>query len=242
MNLRNIGLFMSYDSGYKDPFRDNFNLNTKFINNFITRKIRPLKILTDGTFNMINIEPSVNNIGNCKIKGEKAINANVNFNKDLYLGMNEIERNNYSLELLNEGYKIISKFKNIDVSLFVNINNELKSENFINEWTHKKKKFKEQNLEVELICKFSASDFKLIIVISDMSTKDILLNDVLIRTLPDEVCFSPLFKDIQIINNQLIITEFQNRPKFIFNLIDVYDKKFIFEVTDVGLIYKKFED
>lgn len=241
MNLRNIGLFMSYDSGYVDPLRDNFNLRTRFVNNYITKKIRSLKFLTDGTFNMINVEPSIDGIGNCKIKGDKVLNVNVSFNDELYLNMSEIEKNNYYLILLNEGYNIISLQKKIDVNPLININNELKSKNFINEWTHKKKKFKEQNLEVELICKFSTVDFQLFIIIKNINTNEILLDDLLIRTLPDEVCFTNLFKDIQIINNQLIITEFQNRPKFIFNLGDIYKKNFVFEVSNVGLMYEKFE-
>lgn len=241
MNLRNIVLFMSFDSGYKDPFRDNFNLSVKFINNYITRKVKALKIETDGSYNMINIEPSIENTGVCRVKGEKCLNVNVSFNKDLYLSLNEIERNDYCIELLNEGYNFISKFKKIDIFQLIDINRQLKFESFLNEWRYKKKAFKAEHLEVELICKFSMSNFILQLIAIDTNSKEILLNDILIKTLPDEVCFIPLFKDIVIVNNQLTITEFQNRPKFIFDLVDVYKKRFIFKVTEVGLTYNRLK-
>lgn len=241
MNLRNIGLFMSFDSGYKDPFRDNFNLGVKFINNYISKNVRPLKIETDGTYNMINIEPSVDNIGKCTPKGEKAINVRVDFDKNLFLSLSEIEKNDYCLELLKTGYDFLSVYKKIDINQLLAISNQLKNENFVNEWIYKKKKFKDQDLEVKLICKFSRSDFRLLLIVINSKSKDELFNDILIKTLPDEVCFAPLFKDIVISDDKLIITEFQDRPKFIFNLEDVYKKRFVFTVTDVGLIYKELE-
>nr|WP_322626425.1 hypothetical protein [uncultured Flavobacterium sp.] len=241
MKIKDVILFMSFDSGFKDPFRDNFNLGANFINDYISRNIRLLKIETDGTYNMICIEPCVDDTNMCSIKGEKSLNVRVNFDKDFYLSLREDEQNSYCLDLINEGYEIASKFRSIDVSNLSQTGNEFKDRNFTNKWRFKKKKFNDNHLEVELICEFSRQDFKLRIIISDTKTKEILLNNILIRTLPDKVCFKPLFKDIKIINNQLVVTEFQNRPKFIFKLQDVYDKKFIFEVTDVGLAYNKLE-
>lgn len=239
MNLRDITLFMSFDSGYKDPFRDKFNLSVKFINHYISKKVRLLKIETNDSISMINIEPFIGEAGICSLKGEKALNVTVEFDKDLYLKLNEIEKNDYYLKLINQGYSYISKSKNIDLTELFSISEQLKKENFINEWRHKKKKFKDQNLEIELICKFSTSSFILILIASDTISKEVLLNDVLIKTLPDEVCFVRLFKDIIIKDNKLIITEFQNRPKFIFDLEDVYKKRFVFKLTDVGLIYEQ---
>ncbi len=40
MNIRYIALHMDHDSGYKDPFRDNFNLESRFVSNYLSIQIR----------------------------------------------------------------------------------------------------------------------------------------------------------------------------------------------------------
>jgi hypothetical protein len=241
MYLKNIELFMSFDSGYKDPFRNSFNLEANFINDYISRNVRALKLETDGTYNMIHVEPSVDGIGSFSIKGEKSLNVKVKFNKDYYLSQNDNQRNDYCLDLLYQGYKIVTKFKAIDIGELLEISDEFKSKEFTNNWRFKKKRFKDYNLDVELICEFSKSSFKLRIIVVDTIKEKTLLNNILIKTLPDRVCFMPLFKEIIIDNDKLIITEFQNRPKFIFKLNDIFEKKFIYDIAEVGLAYKRLE-
>ena len=77
MNIRYIALHMDHDSGYKDPFRDNFNLESRFVSNYLSIQIRKLKIETDGTFNMISVIPSIDIANICKIVGEKTLRARV---------------------------------------------------------------------------------------------------------------------------------------------------------------------
>lgn len=84
MILKYIALHMDFDSGYKDPFRDNFNLNSRFISNYLSVQVRKLKLETDGTFNMLSVIPSLEIVDNCRIVGEKALRSRIRFNKDTY--------------------------------------------------------------------------------------------------------------------------------------------------------------
>jgi hypothetical protein len=238
MNLRYIALHMDFDSGYKDPFRDNFNLNSRFISNYLSTQIRKLKVETDETFNMISVAPSIEIAHVFRIVGEKALQARISFNKEAYEQMSEIEKYKYYLQLLEEGYKIFAKHKKIPLEQLLKLHQDFKNNGYRNEWLHKKKKFKEQGIEVTLNCFFTSFDFHLVMSVSDIRSKMELISGTVIRTLPDEVCFAHFFKDVIIENDKLSITEFQDRPKFIFNLTDVFNKKFTFEVSDVGVEYK----
>jgi len=238
MNLRYIGLHMNHDSGYKDPFRDNFNLHSRFINNFLTIQIRKLKYETDGTFNMLSIVPTLNNKNICRVVGEKALHASITFNQRAYEQMTEYEKYDYYLQLLEDGYKLCDQFKQIPLDYLLQLNQKFRLNGYKNEWLHKKKKFKEYGIEVTLNCYFASSDFKLSISVYDIRNKIQLISGFVIITLPDEVCFAPLFKDIIIENDKLCITEFQDRPKFIFKLSDIYEKKMLVNVVDVGLRYQ----
>jgi hypothetical protein len=229
---------MGSDSGYKDPFRDNFNLNSRFISNYLSTQIRKLKVETDGTFNMISVAPSIDVTHVCRIVGEKALKATISFNKETYEQMSEIERYEYYLHLLEDGYKICAKHKKIPLEQLLKLHQDFKLNGYKNEWLYKKKKFKGHEIEVTLSCFFTSVDFHLLMTVSDINSNKELVSGNVIRTLPNEVCFDSLFKDVIIENDKLIITEFQDRPKFIFKLTDVFNKVFSFNVSDVGLNYK----
>lgn len=238
MNLRYIALYIDYDSGYKDPFRDNFNLNARFVSNYLSVQIRKLKIQTDGTFNMISVAPSKDIKHVCRIVGEKSLQTRITFEEDKYEQMTEFERYEYYLQLLEEGYGICAQYKEIPLEQLIYLHQKFRDNNYKNEWLHKKKKFKEHGIEVVLNCVFTSSDFRLVITILDIKTQRELTTGTIIRTLPDEVCFEKLFKDVIIEDNELIITEYQDRPKFKFSLKDIFEGKLSFEVLEVGLEYK----
>ncbi len=242
MNIRYIALYMDYDSGYKDPFRDNFNLSSRFISNFLSVQVRKLNLPTDGSFNMISVAPSLNIQHICRIVGEKSLKARISFNKENYEIMEEIERYEYYLKLLEDGYKVCTQYKEIPLEYLLNLHQVFRDNGYKNEWIHKKKRFKNYGLEVILKCFFTSYDFQLEIFVNDINNKKERVSGTVIRTLPDEVCFDSLFKDIIIDNDELIITEYQDRPKFKFLLSDILNGKFSFEITDAGVKYSPYKD
>lgn len=241
MNLRYIVIYMDYDSGFKDPFRDKFNLESRFISNYLSVQIRKLRIKTDGTFNMISIALSNEMTQQCRIVGEKSLQARIFFDKEKYTKLSIFEKFNYCLQLLEEGYKVCALNKQIPLEQLTLLHKQLMDNDYKNEWLHKKRRFKEHGIEVSLNCIFSSTDFQLKVNVNDINTKSELVSGTLIKTLPDELCFEKLFKDVIIEGNELIITEYQNRPKFKFKLSDLFDNNFSFEATDVGLEYKPLD-
>jgi hypothetical protein len=242
MRLRDVVLFMGADSGFNDPFRDEFNLSVNFINSYISKRIRLLNLNMDDTVNMIHIEPVFRNVDEgLNVRGERVVRIRLYFDKDHYISLKQIDKIKYCLVLLDRGCKQLFK-KDIDTLLKLkSIFLQFQSENYKNEWLYKRKIFKKEKIEVLLNCDFTSKEFLLNIVVISKQNKEVLINENLIKTLPDKNCFYPLFKDIIILEDRLIITEFQNRPKFILRLSDILKKEFKMEVTNVGLIYNKLE-
>jgi hypothetical protein len=238
MKLRYIALYIDYGSDHL--FRDTFNLNSRFISNYLSIQVRKLKFDTDGSYNMIAIEPREDIRNVCRIVGEKALKVEVLFDKIAYEKMIETERYEYYLQLLEEGYKVCDQHKKIPLEQLLKIHQDFRDNDYKNEWLHKKKKFKEHGIEVALNCFFTTLDFKLRMTVYDIKSKTELVSDTVIRTLPNEVCFAHFFKDIIIENNELIITEFQYRPKFKFSLSDILNGRFSFEITNEGVEYKPY--
>lgn len=233
---------MSHDSGYKDPFRDDFNLRSRFISNYLSVQIRKLKLETDGTFNMISVIPSldVTDDNSCRIVGEKALRTRISFDQQTYEQMKELEKYEYYLQLLENGYRVCAQHKRIPLEQLLRLHKNFRDNGYKNEWLHKKRKFKEQGIEVALNCFFTSFDFRLVMSVADIKSKRELVSGTVIRTLPNEVCFDSLFKDTIIEDNELIITEFQDRPKFKFFLSDIFNGKFSFKVLDAGLKYEPY--
>lgn len=237
MKLRYIALHMNDSSGYQDPFRDNFNLHSRFISNYMSVQVRKLKYDTDDSFNMISVIPSIFIDTPCRIVADKVLRAKMLFNKEKYELMDEFTKYEYYLQLLEEGYHICSQCKSIPLDELLLLHAQFRNGGYKNEWLHKKKRFKEYNIEISLMCYFTSENFQLKISVINFKTKEELISGVVIKTLPDEVCYQPLFKDIIIQDGHLAITEFQDREKFVFNLSDVFNKNFRFKVKDVGLKY-----
>lgn len=78
-------------------------------------------------------------------------------------------------------------------------------------------------------------------IVVDINSKTELTSGTVIRTLPDEVCYDSLFKDIVIENDSLSITDFLDRPKFTFSLMDLHASKFSFQIIENGLKYVPYE-
>jgi len=241
MKLRYITLHLDFDSGFNDSFRNEFNSHSNFISNYLSRQVKALNFETDGTYNMLAIIPSNNEAKICKIMSVNALCSYIPLDKDLYEKMTDIEKYEYSLTLLEEGYHIASSCKKLPLAELLMLNQKFRDDGYKNEWLFKKKRFKDYRLEVSLTCHFTALYFKLEISVIDYIKKEKLISEALITTAPYEVSFKPLFRDIIIIKDNLVITEYLNRPKFIFSLSDIYEKNFSFQVTDVGLNYKPFQ-
>lgn len=241
MILRFISLHMDFDSEINQVFRIEFNSQTKFINHFLSRKIKEYKFVTDGSFNMLSIVPSLKIKYECRIVGDNALQSRVEFNADKYEALIANERYAYFLQLLEDGYYSLSKYKNIPMDMLLKFHTEFITSGFKNEWLHKRKQFKKNGFEVLLNCFFTSIDFKLILSVVDLSSKKEIMSGCLIRTIPDELYFVPLFKDIVVQNNELVITEYAGRPKFSFKLEDIYRGNFRFEIKKEGLDYLPFE-
>jgi hypothetical protein len=133
--------------------------------------------------------------------------------------------------------------------MHLNLVKEFKDNGCKNEWMHKKKNFKEQDIEVKLECYFTTLDFRLVAIINQISTKKQLCSGTVIRTKPDEIHFDKMFKDILIHKNFIIVTDASDSARVLINLEDA--KKGIFNKMFAPYIYdedctqeenKEFED
>ena len=105
---------------------------------------------------------------------------------------------------------------------------EFESNDFKHTWIAKNRIFREDNLRVILNCDFNQYDFHLNVEIYQWSSKTLLCSGTVIRTLPDEVFFDHLFKDVYINMDRIIITEFLDYDFIQIDLFEALKGHFVY--------------
>lgn len=219
MTLRYIALQIEDEISGR-MYSSDFAYHTRFISNYFSKAIRKYKYTTDGTFNMISIKGAVNYSEGFKIRGMGALSIPVSFDPKRYEQIKGTEDCSYYLELLEQGFKKASEFKPIPLDTLLTLIEEFKKGGCKNEWVHKKKRFKDIDLEVILKCEFTTNYFQLIATINQISTKKELVKGIVMKTKPDAIHFDKMFKDVLVYENFIIITDACDSAMALINIED----------------------
>lgn len=238
MILKYINLWLSPETGYDNDYRYEFMLHTRFINHYLSIKIRKHKFNTED-FTMISVDPVPNGNVSCKMDAIDCLSVSIPFDNKEYEENKKTNNFEYYLKLLEEGFKGASEYRQIPLNVLLEIIDEFRSNKYKNEWRHKKKQFKELDLEIILDCKFTTLDFELIVTVNKISNKKQLITGVIIRTLPYEIYFDKIFRDILIDTDDIIITDASDSPRVKINLTDALNEKFNFKLVGDDLEFNK---
>ncbi|MBP1165003.1 MULTISPECIES: hypothetical protein [unclassified Chryseobacterium] len=235
MKLRYVLLLLENEVAGK-IYSSHFLYHTRFISNYFSKAIRKYKFDTDGTFNMVSIAllPE-NKLEPTKITAIDVLETYLPFDQNRYEKTKGTEDCNYYLEVLEEGFKKAAVFKPIPLEDLLSLITEFKKGGCKNEWVHKKKRFKEIDIEVVLKCEFTTNYFQLIATINQISTKKELTKGIVIKTKPDEIHFDKMFKDIVVYKNFIVITDASDSAMALINIKEAQKCKF--EKTFAPYIY-----
>jgi hypothetical protein len=186
---------------------------------------------------MISVRLRPQQFGECEIVPIDVLRANLPFDDKKYEQIKGTSDCEYYLEMFGEGFQKASKFKEIPLQTLLDLIEEFRKNGCKNEWLHKKKRFKEADIEVALNCYFTTLDFKLVATVNRISTKEELCSGVVLRTDPDEICFDKEFKDILIDKENIVITDFIDKPRILIDL-----KKAMNRELDSEILPDEFDD
>lgn len=223
MNLYYINLGLDYDTyvSKDNELRYEFQQRTNYINDYFSKAIRKYKFKTDGTFNMINVSLTEYEIKSSSIVPIDVLKVYLPFEKESYESVKGKQECDYYLKLLEEGFEKASNFKPIPHDALLKLIEEFREGDCKNEWLHKKKRFKEYDIEVVLKCEFTADYFQVILIINQLSTKKELVKGVIIRTEVGVSIHEGMYKDI-LVEKDIIITDKADSERIVININDVF--------------------
>ena len=238
MRLRYITLYIKppLDSGYSDKqFIFNFNKSRRFIYNYISKAIRKYKFETDGSFNMISVQLNANR-NECIVDdylNVLMVNLMVPYEEMVaYQAMEDPEQRYESyLTLLHRGYLLAQNVKQIPLDALLEIHDQLRKNNYRNEWLFKKVRLPSYDMSIEFKCFFTSTEFRLQLEAYKLKTRELITSGIVLETFPDELCYDFQFKKIEIKANILTILGFLQTPFFKIDLDKI--QKGIFNVEDI---------
>ena len=228
MKIWYIALGLDLDS-FDTEYCYEFTLHTRFISNYLSKQIRKFRVETDGTFNMVFVNVTPHKPKECAIVPLDVLEVDVAFDQERYEQIKKSSDCDYYLEMFEEGFRKARNCKDIPLQTLLEMIDQFQKKDCKNEWLHKKKRFKEADIEVALNCYFTTWDFKLVVTINRISTKEELCCGVILRTDPDEICFDKEFKNILIDEKSILITDFLDDPRFAIDIKKALNRELVFE-------------
>ena len=214
MNLRYIVL-SAYHSDFDDEFSVIFNDNTRFVSNWLSRRIRQFKIPTDGSYKMLYVGIHSNDNHTKIIQSANVLETYVMFSHEdmeSYLAIKDkaILFEKY-LSILETGYRQAAEMKDVPIKELLSIHQEFRELGYRNEWNFKKVWLKEEGLKLSFDCSLTMDAFSLHLTVRDMKGKQ-LARDCILKTFPDEILYNKNLRKLTLLSDKIVILDFLNHP------------------------------
>lgn len=202
-----------------------FDFNCRFICNYLSKEVRKLKIIGDGSYKMISVT-LCNAPSECKLTYgavyPDVLSIPLQISEEEQIRYNNMvnlnDRYEFYLQLLEKGYTYASQFIRIPIKDLIITHDSLRNNNYENNWLWKRKSFPSYGIYALFKCYFTTFEFRLEIEVYRLVNKQMITKGIVLRTGPDEIFFNKKFRDIEVRNDILIIKDFLNKDRFIFNL------------------------
>ena len=111
MNLWYIAIGLD-DKSFSTDESSEFGYRTSYISNYLSKQIRRARFKTDGTFQMVYVE-ATDKPGECAIVPDRALTAQVSFDKERYEQIKGTADCEFYLGMLESGLAKAAEFKKI---------------------------------------------------------------------------------------------------------------------------------
>lgn len=209
MLLDDIILGLDADE-YGRQASSDFAFRSRYVGNFIRRKIKPLKFRTAG-FRAIAVNGCRASVEACEIRPVNVLVADVAFEKEKYESMAPGELHEFFIGMLLEGVVKCSAQHQVPRTEIERAVDAFREEDYRNEWTHKKKAFRSIGVQAYLNCSLDTDKFLLRLKLERMDGA-VVFDDVVLKTKPDETIFAYKFKDVVLDDDQIVIRDKFGEP------------------------------
>lgn len=211
MILKHIYVFLRIDE-FPSELITPFGFRTRYVCNYIQRALAPLRFRSEG-FNMIGIYGCPGVLTAPRIVPESALACPVSFDAAEYSkvatseGLHEL-----IIGMIVEGIDRIGDQFEIPSAEIHQAIESFRAGGYRNEWTHRDKLLRGTGLRASLNCHLDRSQFVLSLRVRRRNS--IVFAREILVTKPDEIIFKHQFKDVLVVDDSIVVTNWFDRPLF----------------------------
>lgn len=204
MLLKDITLFLNVDE-YDRQYRSDFGFRSRYVCNFLTRRVRELKVRVKG-FNRICIQGCTKAQEFCSILSNNILMVSVVFDQEQYEKLEPRQQHEFFINMLLDGLEICITEDNKDLLQSVKTALEdFRREDYKNEWIYKEKKVHDGKYHIYLLCALDSEKFVLTLRVEHVGEK--VFEEPILKTKPDEIIYAHKFKDLEIVENAIVVKD-----------------------------------
>lgn len=203
MLLRSIYLYL-YSDDYPQVLISEFGFRTRYLCNFVQRRIRGLKFESDG-FNMIGVQGRLRPLDACSVVSEKCLLSTVAFDQPQFQSLQAEERHEFFIAMLTSGVQKCASQHSIPLLEITSAINEFRAAGYRNEWTFEDKLLRPVGIRAALMCRLTTEKFVLSLRLSAKGMT--LWEEQILETLPDEIIFAHKFKSVALKDDAIVVLD-----------------------------------
>ena len=203
MILKELYLYpdlVEFEDDIVHPFRD----QSRSICNYLERQLKPVKFDANGFKRICFIGKNEPN-SECYVNSSKVLIVEIFFDEKKYKSLEKDQLNTFFSEMLVSGIEKCQKQYKVPVDELLKGLENFFENGCLNRWTFKTKSLKDIGVKCALECELTIEAFYLSLVF--YKGKEILLTREILKTEPDEIVFTPMFKDLKLDESTLVVTD-----------------------------------
>ncbi len=201
MLLRHIYLYLNLDE-YSEELATRFGFRTRYICNFLERRIKTLKYHTDG-FSKICVQGKHFPEEACPVIPENAVAPSVKFNQERYRMLGPDEHHEFFIKMLLEGFEKCARYHPIPLAEMKEEIENFRSGGYKNNWIHQSKLLRPAGLRASLLCSLDTERFVLTLKLERRD--ETVFMEPILETKPDEIIFEHRFKELTLADDSVIV-------------------------------------
>ncbi len=191
-------------------YRYQFLKRSRVLCNYIEREVlREIKFPCDG-FNRLVVSLCDKPSKGVFINSCQVACVEVQFNKQEYDSKRGGELIEYYIAKLKKGLRKCSRSQSIPLDEMLEGVDRFITGGGKNEWLFKSRTFRDHSLKASLFGALSMEHFTLRLQV--LRQKEIVLDEIVLETVPNEVVYAPKFKDLETDEGSLVITSRRGKP------------------------------
>ena len=180
------------------PFKD----QSRSLCSYLERQLKKIKFKTKN-FNRICFVGHVKPRPECYVNSCNVLSVEISFDEEKYKSLKEDELNPFFIDMLTMAIEKCEKQYDIPGDALRGWMEDFRKEGFVNHWVFKTRLFRSIGLKCSLVCDLTLHAFHLKLTIK--RGKVVIFDEEIKRTVPDEVVFNYLLKDIKLVDNKIVV-------------------------------------